>query len=95
MNPYTIIRRPLLTEKTSRAKEAINAYAFEVDARANKLQIKEAIETIFKVTVLRVNTVTLPGKSRRFGAHQTEKRSWRKAIATLKAGDRIEVYEGV
>jgi large subunit ribosomal protein L23 len=95
MNPYTIIRRPLLTEKTSRAKETINAYAFEVDSRANKLEIKEAIETIFKVTVLRVNTVTLPGKSRRFGAHQTLKRSWRKAIATLKAGDRIEVYEGV
>ncbi|MEW6517468.1 MAG: 50S ribosomal protein L23 [candidate division FCPU426 bacterium] len=95
MNPYTIIRRPLLTEKTNRAKEAINAYAFEVDARANKLQIKEAIETIFKVTVLRVNTTTVPGKSRRFGAHVTPKRNWRKAIATLKAGDRIEVYEGV
>lgn len=95
MNSYTIIKRPVITEKLTRGKEAQNIFAFEVDARANKLEIKQAIEEIFKVKVMKVNTVTMPGKNRRFGARITEKRAWKKAIATLKKGDRIEVFEGV
>ncbi|MCD4813987.1 50S ribosomal protein L23 [bacterium] len=95
MNPYTIIKRPLITEKTSQAKERKNAYAFEVDRRANKIEIKQAIEQIFKVKVIDVNTVTIPGKSRRFGAHVSGKHSWKKAMVTLKQGERIEIYEGV
>jgi len=95
MNPYTIIKRPLITEKTSRAKETSNAYAFAVDRRANKIEIKQAIEHIFKVKVTDVNTTMMPGKSRRFGMHIKPKQSWKKAVATLKQGDRIEIYEGV
>lgn len=95
MNSYTIIKRPVITEKLTRGKEEQNIFAFEVDARANKLEIKQAIEEIFKVKVMKVNTVTMPGKNRRFGARITEKRAWKKAIATLKKGDRIEVFEGV
>ncbi len=94
MNPYQIVKRPLITEKTNVSKEAGNCYAFEVDRRANKIQIKQAIEKIFNVKVLDVNTTTMPGKSRRFGAHLSPKRSWKKAVAKLKSGDRIEVYEG-
>jgi large subunit ribosomal protein L23 len=95
MNAYTVIHRPLITEKTSQAKESKNAYAFEVDSRANKIEIKRAIEQIFKVKVLTVHTVNMPGKNRRFGAHLSEKSTWKKAIATLKPGERIELYEGV
>lgn len=95
MNPYTIIKRPLITEKTSQGREAKNAYAFEVDRKANKIQIKQAIEQIFKVKVLDINTIMMPGKGRRFGTHLSPKRPWKKAVAKLKAGERIEVYEGV
>jgi large subunit ribosomal protein L23 len=95
MNNYTVIKRPVITEKLSRVKGENNMYAFEVDPRANKLEIKQAIETIFKVKVIKLNTVTMPGKNRRFGARVTEKQPWKKAIAKLKKGDRIEIYEGV
>ena len=95
MNAYTIIKRPLVTEKTSKGREAMNAYAFEVDRKANKIQIKQAIEQIFKVKVMDINTIMMPGKGRRFGAHLSPKHSWKKAIAKLKAGERIEIYEGV
>jgi large subunit ribosomal protein L23 len=95
MNPYTIIKRPLITEKTSQRKEANNAYAFEVDRRANKIEIKQAIEHIFSVKVMDVNTTMMPGKTRRFGMNVKAKQSWKKATATLKQGERIEIYEGV
>jgi len=94
MNPYEIIKRPLLTEKITRGRENRNAYAFEVSKKMNKIQIKEAIENIFKVKVIEVNTITMPGKSRRFGVHRTPKRTWKKAIAVLKKGEHIELYEG-
>jgi large subunit ribosomal protein L23 len=95
MKTYDVIKRPLLTEKLSRNKDAGNLYAFEVDRRTNKVEIKQAVEAMFKVKVLDVHTVTMPGKNRRFGARQTEKRPWKKAIVKLKTGDRIELYEGV
>lgn len=95
MNPYAIIKRPMITEKTTRHREKANAYAFEVDPKANALEIKQAIEKIFKVKVMRVNTTTIPGKSRRFGRWLSKSQRWKKAVATLKAGDRIELYEGV
>jgi large subunit ribosomal protein L23 len=95
MNYLTIIKRPIQTEKLSRHKDELNRYAFEVDIRANKLEIKRAIEEAFKVKVTKVNTVTMPGKTRRLGVRVAEKQPWKKAIATLKKGDRIEIYEGV
>lgn len=94
MNPYDIVKRPLITEKTNMSKEAGNCYSFEVDRRANKIQIRQAIEKIFGVKVVDINTTTMPGKSRRFGMHLSPKRSWKKAVAKLKEGDRIELYEG-
>ncbi len=90
----TIIRRPVITEKSNAAKLASNKVTFEVDPKANKAEIKKAIEKLFKVKVTKVNTVTLPGKKRRFGANVTQEARWKKAVATLKAGDTIDFFEG-
>lgn len=95
MNANTIIKRPIMTEKLSQRGGEVSRYAFEVDLRANKLEIKRAIEEAFKVKVEKVNTVTMPGKARRLGGRYAEKQPWKKAIATLKKGERIELYEGV
>ena len=95
MNPHTILRRPLLTEKLTKGKGELNIVAFEVDRRANKIQIRQAIELIFKVKVVKLNTVVLPGKSRRLGGRQGVKKPWKKAVAQLRKGDRIAIYEGV
>jgi large subunit ribosomal protein L23 len=94
MNNYNIIVRPVVTEKANKALMASNKVTFEVNPDANKSEIKKAIETLFKVKVLKVNTVTLPGKVRRFGAKETQQSNWKKAIATLKAGDKIALFEG-
>jgi large subunit ribosomal protein L23 len=93
MNPHQIITRPLITEKSSRLKESENKYTFEVHPEAAKPEIKKAVETLFKVKVLAVNTTTLPGKSKRFGQHEYKTASRKKAVVTLKAGERIEFFE--
>jgi large subunit ribosomal protein L23 len=94
MEAQSIIRKPVVTEKANRALMASNKVTFEVDPRANKSEIKKAIESLFKVKVLKVNTVTLPGKVRRFGVSTTQQASRKKAVATLKAGDKIQLFEG-
>ena len=93
--PQQIVQRPLLTEKGTRLKENANQYLFRVAKRANKVEIKRAIETLFKVTVTDVRTLPVRGKARRLGRFQGRRADWKKAIATLKAGDSIELYEGV
>ena len=93
-NALNVIVRPLVTEKANKALMASNKVTFEVAPGANKSEIKKAIETIFKVKVTKVNTVTMPGKTRRFGASSTRESNWKKAVATLKAGDKIELFEG-
>ncbi len=93
--PYQVVQRPLLTEKGTRLKEEANQYLFRVAPRANKVEIKQAIETLFKVTVLDVRTLPVRGKAKRLGRFQGKQADWKKAIATLKAGDSIELYEGV
>lgn len=93
--PYQVVRRPLLTEKGTRLKEEANQYVFRVAKRANKVEIKQAIEALFKVTVLDVRTLPVRGKAKRLGRFQGKQADWKKAIATLKAGDSIELYEGV
>jgi len=90
-----IVRRPLVTEK-SVGSTAHAQYAFEVDTRANKHNIKEAVQKLFKVTVLRVNTVNMPSKTGRNMRRPTRKPvelhgPWKKAIVTLKEGDKIEL----
>ena len=94
MHIYEVLRRPLITEKNALA-QALGKYAFEVSDRANKRQVKQAVETSFKVDVTAVNIMTVPGKQRRIGRQQVLTQSWKKAIVTLKPGDKIELFEGV
>jgi large subunit ribosomal protein L23 len=88
-----VLVRPLITEKGTALKEA-NKYLFEVHRSANKVEIRRAIEQAFKVTVLRVHTVAARGKRKRLGKFVGKTPDWKKAIATLKPGDTIEVLEG-
>lgn len=94
MDPRDIIKKPIVTEKSTRLME-MNKYCFVVDRRANKIQIKEAIETIFNVRVLDVNTMQMLGKMKRMGRHEGRRPNWKKAIVTLEPGSRIEYFEGV
>lgn len=95
MDYFSIIRRPIVTEKSTDNKEAFNQVVFEVDPRANKLQIREAVERIFKVKVLKVRTQQMHGKVRRVGRNWGRRSDWKKAVVTLRTGDRIEFFEGV
>ncbi len=94
MNIYEVIRRPVVTEKNT-MQMAQNKYTFEVDRGANKLEIREAVQTLFKVRVRAVNTSTVPGKQRKRGRHIGYSTPWKKAVVTLEPGDRIEIFEGV
>jgi large subunit ribosomal protein L23 len=91
---YEIIRRPLITEKSTQQKEANHQYAFEVDRGANKIEIQSAVERLFKVKVLRVRTYNVLGKVKRMGRRYGKRPDWKKAIVTLKEGDRIDFFEG-
>lgn len=95
MDARDIIRRPLVTEKSTGLIGEHNQYTFEVASGANKTQIKRAVEEIFKVKVLAVNTVHVPGKTKRQGRFVGRTPATRKAVVTLRPGDRIEVFEGV
>ena len=94
MHLYEVLRRPLITEKST-ALQAQNKYAFEIADRANKLMIRQAVEKAFKVKVTGVNVVTMRGKTRRMGRRIIKTEPWKKAIVTLKPGDKIEFFEGV
>jgi large subunit ribosomal protein L23 len=105
MHPYEVLRRPLITEKTQwQVGYEKPQYCFEVDARANKQQIKEAVEVAFNVKVLRVNVVNMPEKRRRSprsritgrkAAHIQRSAQWKKAIVQVSKDDRIQLFEGV
>ena len=92
---YRIVRRPLITEKSTLQKELHNQLAFEVDRRANKIEIKKAVERIFKVRVKDVRTMNYRGKQKRLGRTVGRKPHWKKAIVTLQPGEKIEFFEGV
>ena len=91
-NPRTIIQEPVITEKTTILRET-NKYAFRVLSGANKIQIRQAIESIFSVKVESVRTVNVPSKPKRQGRFQGRRAGWKKAYVTLKAGDSIEIVE--
>jgi large subunit ribosomal protein L23 len=93
MDPHRVIRRALVTEKGTALKEQ-NKYVFEVDRRANKVQIKRAIEALFGVTVTAVHALNVAGKPKRVGRFSGRTNDWKKAIATLKEGQTIEFVEG-
>ncbi len=94
LHTYQVIVRPLITEKAT-ILAGDNKYCFEVDRRANKNQIREAVQVAFSVRVLKVNTLNVHGKMRRFGRNYTRTRDWKKAIVTLAEGDSIQLFEGV
>jgi large subunit ribosomal protein L23 len=95
MHIYEVIRRPLITEKSTRLQEEKNDYAFEVTGKATKKQIKEAVEKAFKVRVINVNVLNVKGKEKRLGRRLVMTPSLKKAIVTLGQGDKIQYFEGV
>ena len=92
---YGIIRRPIVTEKSTIQRDDINAVTFEVDRRANKIEIKDAVQRLFNVTVTDLRVMNFAGKTKRVGRHVGKKSNWKKAVVALKAGDSIEFFEGV
>lgn len=95
MDLYHIIRKPIVTEKSTIMDETLNQVVFEVDTRANKHQIKDAVEKIFKVKVIKVNTMRMRGKPVRRGMIFSNLSNWKKAIVTLREGEQIDFYGGV
>ncbi len=94
MIQYDIIKRPVISEKTNIQKEAANQVSFEVDRRANRVEIKRAIEKIFNVKVSSVQTLQVKGKVKRRGRIEGKRKDWKKAIITLLPGQRIDFFEG-
>lgn len=94
MHLSEVLRRPLVTEKNT-ALQAQGKYAFEVAGEATKPQIKQAVEKAFKVKVTAVNVIIVPRKARRLGRRLVYIPSWKKAVVTLKPGDKIELFQGV
>ncbi len=95
MDLYAVIKRPLVTEKSTVARDEANKYIFEVDRRANKIEIEKAVEKLFKVKVLSVRTFNILGKKKRMGRIVGRKSDWKKAVVTLAPGQTIEVFEKV
>ncbi|HBK81759.1 MAG TPA: 50S ribosomal protein L23 [Nitrospinae bacterium] len=93
MDPTSVIRRPCVTEKSVMSSEEANKVVFDVNNNANKAQIKEAVQELFGVTVIKVNTMRMPGKRVRMGRHMGVRPPWKKAVVTLKEGDQIEFFE--
>jgi large subunit ribosomal protein L23 len=87
---YNIIKRPIITEKNTLRASAFNEYAFEVEVTANRVEIKQAVEKLFKVKVLRVNTMIGRRSARRLGKMPGKRKLWKKAIVKLKEGDKFE-----
>ena len=93
MTPEQVIRRPIiLTEKATLLREKNNQVIFEVARDANKVQIRDAVQRLFKVNVTDVNTMLMRGKERRMGRGRGKMQNWKKAIVTLKEGDSIDFF---
>ena len=95
MDIYFVIKKPVITEKSTIARDEENKYFFEVDRRANKIEIAKAVEKLFKVKVSNVHTMNMCGKKRRMGKVLGKKSDWKKAVVTLAPGSSIEIHEGV
>ena len=93
-NLYDVLVGPLLTEKGADMKEKENKVLFRVSKHANKIEIKKAVEEIFKVKVDFVSTINCKGKKKRMGKYEGRRADWKKAIVTLKEGEKLEVIEG-
>jgi large subunit ribosomal protein L23 len=89
-----VVKRPLITEKAERNREAARQYAFEVHREATKIQVKQAVEKLFNVHVLAVRTAIARGKTKRVGRNIGRRPNWKKAFVTLKEGETIALFEG-
>jgi large subunit ribosomal protein L23 len=92
---HHLIRGPIITEKTHSLKELANKVTLRVDVKANKIEIRKAIEELFKVKVLSVNTIHMRGKKKRLGRSEGVRPDWKKAIITLAPGEKISGFEGL
>ena len=90
---HQLIKGPIITEKTHALKEAGNKLTLKVDVKANKIEIRKAVEVLFKVKVLAVNTIQMMGKKKRLGKSEGKRSAWKKAIVTLAPGEKIAGYE--
>ena len=95
MDIYKVIKRPLITEKGNIQKESNNKICLEVDRKANKVEIRRAVETLFKTEVLEVKTMNMKGKTRRVGRNTGKRPDWKKAVVKLVPGKSIEFFEGM
>ena len=95
MHVEQVLIKPLLTEKSSIATENTNRYVFKVQTKANKYQIKSAVESMFDVKVVDVRTAILPGKVKRAGRHTTKTNSWKKAYVKIQDGQKLELFQGI
>jgi large subunit ribosomal protein L23 len=95
VDPHQVIIRPVISEKSYGLIETANQYTFQVDKRANKNQIKRAIESAFDVRVSKVNTSNVKSKPKRQGLTRGRTATWKKAVVRLVDGERIELFEGV
>lgn len=93
IHPRNIVISPIITEKSSQQVQNTNTYTFKVSINANKIEIKHAIEKIFSVKVLDVNTIRMLGKPKRLGRYSGKRPDWKKAIVTLREGDKIADFE--
>ncbi len=93
MHYLEVLKRPVVTEKSTLLQER-GKYAFEVDPSATKPQVKEAVEKVFNVNVIAVNIMNKVGKRKRYGPRWVDGKAWKKAIVTLKTGDKIQIFEG-
>ncbi|MDD4003965.1 MAG: 50S ribosomal protein L23 [Elusimicrobiaceae bacterium] len=90
---YEVLKRPILTEKSLTQKDKENKYSFEVAPNANKAEIRQAVEKLFKVNVTKITTVSMKGKLHRVGRFEGKRPDWKKAVVTLKDGQKIEVSD--
>jgi len=94
-NIFGILRKPIVTEKSTESNETQKKATFQVDIQANKTEIKKAVEELFGVSVIKVNTSRYKGKPKRFRMRMGKRRDWKKAVVTLSEGDRIDFFEGM
>jgi large subunit ribosomal protein L23 len=94
-NHHDLIRKPIITEKAGDAKDKLNKITFSVDPRANKMEVKKAVESIFKVKVDKINIINVKGKPKKLGRSSGKRADWKKAVVTVSEGHTIEVFDQV
>jgi large subunit ribosomal protein L23 len=92
---HHLIKGPVITEKTHGLREGANQVTLKVDVKANKVEIRKAVEDVFKVKVLAVNTIRMKGKQKRLGRTQGTRPDWKKAVVTLAPGEKLKGFEGI